>query len=39
MYQFSVLMALVDFVPVFFFGAAAVLLQKDLYNKMSKLAF
>jgi hypothetical protein len=32
-------MALMDFVPVLFFGAAALLLQKDLYNKMSRTAF
>ena len=39
MYHFSVPMALVDFIPVFFFGFAAILLQKDLYNKMSKISF
>ena len=39
MYEFSVPMALVDFVPVALFGAAAVLLQRDLYNKMAKYAF
>ena len=32
-------MALVDFVPVVFFLLAAVRLQRDLYNKMSKGAF
>ena len=32
-------MALMDFVPVFLFGAAAVLLQRDLYNKMPKYSF
>ncbi len=32
----TVFMALVDFVPVLFFFAAAVLLLKDLYNKMVK---
>lgn len=37
--MYSVPMAIVDFVPVVFFGAAALLLQKDLYNKMSKGAF
>ena len=39
MYNFTIPMALMDFVPVLFFGAAALLLQKDLYNKMSKTAF
>lgn len=37
--MYSIPMALVDLVPVFFFGAAALLLQKDLYNKMSKGAY
>lgn len=32
----SVFMALVDFIPVLLFFAAAVLLLKDLYNKMTK---
>lgn len=32
-------MALMDFVPVIFFAIAAVLLQRDLYHKMSKGAF
>ena len=39
MYNFTIPMALTDFVPVLFFGAAALLLQKDLYNKMSRTAF
>ncbi len=39
MKDFSVSMALVDYIPVIFFGAAAVLLMRDLYNKMSKGAF
>ncbi len=39
MYQVSVPMAVVDFIPVIFYSVAAVLLQKDLYNKMSKLSF
>ncbi|WP_029231358.1 hypothetical protein [Butyrivibrio sp. VCB2006] len=39
MKDFSVVMALVDFVPVLFFAIAAVRLQRDLYNKMSKGAF
>ena len=32
-------MALVDYVPVIFFAVAAVILMRDLYNKMSKGAF
>ncbi len=32
-------MALVDFIPVLLFAATAVLLMRDLYNKMSKGAF
>lgn len=39
MYDFSVPMALVDFIPVLFFGAAALLLQRDLYHKMLKGSF
>lgn len=39
MKDFSVSMALVDYIPVLFFAVAAVLLQRDLYNKMSKGAF
>ena len=39
MYNFTVPMALMDFVPVFFFGVTAVLLLKDLYNKMCKGAY
>ena len=39
MKDFSVSMALVDYIPVFCFAAAAVLLMRDLYNKMSKGAF
>lgn len=35
----TVPMALVDFVPVALFIATAILLQRDLYNKMSKGAF
>lgn len=35
----SVPMALVDFIPVGMFLAASILLQRDLYNKMSKGAF
>ena len=39
MYDFSVPMALADFVPVAVFGLSGVLLQRDLYNKMPKYAF
>ncbi len=39
MKDFSVIMALADFLPVLFFAIAAVILQRDLYNKMSKGAF
>lgn len=39
MKEFSIPMALVDYIPVILFAAAAVLLMRDLYNKMSKGAF
>ena len=39
MKDFSVPMALVDFIPVILFAISAILLQRDLYNKMSKGAF
>lgn len=39
MYDFSITMALVDYIPVAFFGIAALLLQRDLYNKMCKGAY
>lgn len=39
MNDFSVSMALVDYIPVIFFAAASVILLRDLYNKMSKGAF
>lgn len=39
MKDFSVSMALVDYIPVIFFAVAAVVLMRDLYNKMSKGAF
>ena len=39
MYNFTVPMALMDYVPVFFFGVTAVLLLRDLYNKMFKGAY
>lgn len=37
--DFTVPMALVDYIPVIFFAVAAVILLRDLYNKMSKGAF
>ena len=39
MYNFTIPMALMDFVPVIFFGVSAVLLLQDLYNKMFKGAY
>lgn len=39
MYNFSIPMALADYLPVVFFGWAALLLQRDLYNKMSRTAY
>ena len=36
MYNFTIPMALMDFVPVAFFAVTAVLLLGDLYNKMNK---
>jgi len=39
MKNFSIAMALVDYIPVLFFAIGAVILQRDLYNKMSKGAF
>ena len=39
MNDFSVSMALVDYIPVLFFAIASVILMRDLYNKMSKGAF
>jgi hypothetical protein len=39
MYHFTIPMALMDYIPVAFFGAAAFLLQKDLYHKMGRTAF
>ncbi len=38
-YEFTVLMGLVDFVPVILYLISLVLLQRDLYNKMPKYAF
>lgn len=37
--MYSVPMALVDFVPVVLFGIAAVIMQRDFYDKMSKGVF
>ena len=39
MHDFSVAMGLMDFVPVVFFGVSAVLLLRDLYDKMVKGAY
>lgn len=39
MYNFTIPMALMDFVPVIFFGITAVLLINDLSNKMNKAVF
>jgi len=39
MYNFTIPMALMDFVPVVFFGITAVILLRDLYNKMFKGAY
>lgn len=36
MYNFSIPMAMMDYLPVAFFGVTAVLLLQDLYNKMGK---
>ena len=39
MYNFTIPMALMDFVPVVFFGITAILLLRDMYNKMAKGAY
>lgn len=39
MYNFTIPMALMDYVPVIFFGVTMILLQRDLYNKMFKGAY
>lgn len=39
MKDFTIPMALVDFIPVILFAIGSVLLLRDLYNKMSKWAF
>ena len=39
MYNVSVPMALMDFIPVIFFGISAAILRRDLFNKMSRQIF
>lgn len=39
MNDFSISMAVLDFIPVFLFGQGAAILMRDLYNKMSKASF
>jgi len=39
MHDFTVLMALVDYIPVVLFAIAATILSSDLYNKMDKGSF
>ena len=39
MYDFTIVMALVDYIPVLFFVLAALMLLGDLYNKMSRGAY
>jgi len=39
MNDFSVSMAVADYIPVIFFAVASVILLRDLYNKMSKASF
>ena len=39
MKDFTISMALVDYIPVILFAVASVILMRDLYNKMSKGAF
>ena len=39
MYEFSVPLAVTDFIPVILFAVAAVLMQRDLYSKMPKYSF
>jgi len=39
MYDFSVAMGLMDFIPVILFGISMALLQRDLYSRMSKGTF
>ena len=37
--DFTIEMALVDYIPVAFFAIAAIILMRDLYNKMGTLTF
>lgn len=39
MYDFTITMALVDFIPVVFFAVSAVILMRDVYYKMPKYGF
>ncbi len=39
MKEFSVAMALVDYIPVLLFGLAVLLLQHDFYDRMNKISF
>ena len=39
MNDFSISMALVDYIPVVFFFFATALLMRDLYDKMTKASF
>ena len=39
MYNFTVPMALMDYLPVIFFAVTAVILLADLYNKMCKATY
>ena len=39
MHRFTILMAVVDYISVVCFACAAVILMRDLYNKISKGAF
>ncbi len=39
MKDFTIIMAIVDYIPVIFFIVGAGILKRDLYNKMSKTAF
>ena len=39
MNDFSVPMALVDYIPVVLFFFASAILMRDLYDKMTKVAF
>ena len=39
MKDYSIIMSLVDYIPVLMFALSSIILQRDLYNKMSKGAF